>query len=209
MDDNWELLRGLDPSDPSDYAGDYCGKGYMNVEYYINDLTVNSFPEGVVELSPESGAPLPTVSAFETIEAESLDAQEGIRIEDNEEYSNIAYIENGDWAMYQRVDFGSGAQSFSAKVAGNASAMELYIDSLSGEPEASISFGGSSGFTDYKDIEVNIPKISGTHDLFIKFTGGEGYLVNLDSFVFGKDKLPLSGKLFNDVQVTDQAFPDK
>ena len=87
--------------------------------------------------------------------------------------------------------------------------MELYLDGLSGEPAASVSFGGSSGFTDYKEIEVNIPKISGTHDLYIKFTGGEGYLVNLDSFVFGKDKLPLSGKLFNDVQVTEQAFPDK
>ncbi|MBR1431544.1 carbohydrate-binding protein [Ruminococcus sp.] len=209
MDDNWELLRGLDPSDPSDYAGDYCGKGYMNIEYYINDLTVNSFPEGVVELSPESGTPLPTVSAFETIEAESFDAQEGIRTEDNEGYSNIAYIENGDWTMYRRVDFGSGAQCFCAKVAGNAAAMELYLDGLSGEPAASVSFGGSSGFTDYKEIEVNIPKISGTHDLYIKFTGGEGYLVNLDSFVFGKDKLPLSGKLFKDVQVTEQAFPDK
>ena len=209
MDDNWELLRGLDPSDPSDYAGDYCGKGYMNIEYYINDLTVNSFPEGVVELSPESGTPIPTVSAFETIEAESFDAQEGIRTEDNEGYSNIAYIENGDWTMYRRVDFGSGAQSFRAKVAGNAAAMELYLDGLSGEPAASVSFGGSSGFTDYKEIEVNIPKISGTHDLYIKFTGGEGYLVNLDSFVFGKDKLPLSGKLFKDVQVTEQAFPDK
>ena len=162
----------------------------MNIEYYINDLTVNSFPEGVVELSPESGTPLPTVSAFETIEAKSFDAQEGIRTEDNEGYSNIAYIENGDWTMYRRVDFGSGAQCFRAKVAGNASAMELYLDGLSGEPAASVSFGGSSGFTDYKEIEVNIPKISGTHDLYIKFTGGEGYLVNLDGFVFGKDKLP-------------------
>ncbi|MDO4863369.1 MAG: dockerin type I domain-containing protein [Ruminococcus sp.] len=53
MDDSWELARGLDPNDPSDYKGDYCGDGYMNIEYYINDLTVDSFPAGVVELSPE------------------------------------------------------------------------------------------------------------------------------------------------------------
>ncbi len=48
MDDNWELARGLDPSDPSDALGDFRGDGYNNIEYYINDLTVNSFPEGVV-----------------------------------------------------------------------------------------------------------------------------------------------------------------
>ena len=67
MDDSWELARDLDPNDPDDYAGDYCGQGYMNIEYYINDLTINSFPEGVVKLSPVSGnfTPVKTVSAFE------------------------------------------------------------------------------------------------------------------------------------------------
>ena len=59
MDDAWELARGLNPNDPKDYKGDYCGQGYMNIEYYINDLTVDSFPEGVVELSP-AGEPEPT-----------------------------------------------------------------------------------------------------------------------------------------------------
>ena len=57
MEDSWELARGLDPNDPTDYKGDYCGKGYNNIEYYINDLTVDSFPEGVVELSPEGTFP--------------------------------------------------------------------------------------------------------------------------------------------------------
>ncbi len=54
MPDDWELARGLDPSDPSDTGGDYCGQGYTNIEYYINDLTVNAFPEGVVTISPEA-----------------------------------------------------------------------------------------------------------------------------------------------------------
>ncbi len=54
MDDNWELERGLDPSNNGDASGDYYGQGYMNIEYYANDLTVNSFPEGVVTLSPKT-----------------------------------------------------------------------------------------------------------------------------------------------------------
>ncbi|MCR4637887.1 carbohydrate-binding protein [Ruminococcus sp.] len=205
MDDKWELARGLDPTDPEDYAGDYCGQGYMNIEYYINDLTVNSFPEGVVKLSPEQSAPLPTVSAFETIEAEDFDANEGVTAE---ERGNIGYIENGDWTMYRRVNFGSGAQSFKAKVSGNPTVMELYLDSISGTPAAKVSFAGTDSFTDYEEIEVGISKLSGTHDLYIRFTGGDGYLMNLDSFVFGKDTVPLSGRLFKDVQVTAQANPD-
>ena len=59
MPDEWEKARGLNPN--SKYAsdgttpeskGDYCGKGYTNIEYYINDLTVNAFPKNVVTLSP-------------------------------------------------------------------------------------------------------------------------------------------------------------
>ncbi len=61
MPDAWEVARGLNPS--SKYAsngslessGDYCGQGYTNIEYYINDLTVDSFPSGTVTVSPTTG----------------------------------------------------------------------------------------------------------------------------------------------------------
>ena len=52
MPDEWELARGLDPNNANDARGDYQGTGYTNIEYYINDLTVNAFPAGVVEPSP-------------------------------------------------------------------------------------------------------------------------------------------------------------
>ena len=48
MPDEWELARGLNPNSASDVTGDYLGEGYNNIEYYINDLTINAFPEGVV-----------------------------------------------------------------------------------------------------------------------------------------------------------------
>lgn len=50
MPDDWEKARGLNPN-KDDSRGDYLGRGYMNIEYYANDLTVNAFPEGVVEPS--------------------------------------------------------------------------------------------------------------------------------------------------------------
>lgn len=53
MPDEWELKRGLDPNNANNATGDYLGQGYNNIEYYINDLTVNAFPEGVVTVSAE------------------------------------------------------------------------------------------------------------------------------------------------------------
>ena len=213
MADDWETARGLDPTDPTDYAGDYCGQGYMNIEYYINDLTVSSFPEGVVTLSPESDAPpqpsVPAVSAFEAIEAESYADSEGIQTEDTAGGGqNIGFIENGDWAMYRKVDFGDGAYSFKGNITGNAAGIELYLDSMNGSPAAKLSFTGTSGFTDYQPFEANIPAISGVHNLYVRFTGGDGYLVNMDSFVFSEQKIPLSGDLFRDVVVSENALPD-
>jgi hypothetical protein len=60
MPDKWEKLRGLNPN--SIYAadgtlesrGDYCGEGYTNIEYYINDLTVHAFPDNTVKLSTKN-----------------------------------------------------------------------------------------------------------------------------------------------------------
>lgn len=212
MDDNWELARGLDPSDPTDTNGDYCGQGYTNIEYYINDLTIDSFPSGVVKLSPESDTPAPTVpaqSAFETIEAEEFSSQEGIKAEEQENgVKNIGFVENGDWLMYKKVDFGEGANSFKAVVSGNAASIEIYKGTMSGTPAATVKFSGTNGFSDYQEISWNIPTITGVGDLYIKFTGGEGYLLNMDKFVFGKDRIPLSGELFKDVQVSSEANPN-
>ena len=210
MDDSWELARGLDPNDPDDYAGDYCGQGYMNIEYYINDLTVDSFPQGVVKLSPTGGnfTPVTTVSAFETIEAEHFSDQNGIETTEGTGFGVIDHIQNGSWVKYEKINFGSGAQSFSAKIAGNPTVMELYLDSMSGSPAAKVSYAGNGSLDTFEEIEAGISKLTGTHDLYIKFTGGDGCLVNLDSFVFGRDAVPLSGKLFKNVQVTSQANPD-
>ena len=208
MADDWELARGLDPSNPDDYAGDYCGQGYMNIEYYINDLTVGSFPEGVVKLSPTDVVHVEPISAFETIEAESYNAQEGIQTEDTEGGGqNIGFIENGDWAVYRNISFGTGAKSFRMRASGNPAAVEIYTGSISGEPAAKVNFPGTSGYADYQDFEFTIPEIRGTTSLYLRFTGGEGYLLNMDSFSFGKDAVPLSGKLFKDVQVSDGAYP--
>jgi|GEM_PF-317965 len=205
MDDEWEEARGLNPNDPSDTNGDYCGMGYTNIEYYINDLTVDSFPPGVVELSPET-AQLVTTSAFTQIEAESFSAQSGIQIEDCPDGGqNIGFVESGDYLQFKRIDFEDGAKSFTARVSGNAAAMELYVDSMS-TPVATCQFAGTSGFSEYTDVSFNIPAITGVHNLYIKFTGGEGYLLNMNWFTFGKDAIPQNGRLITNLLINDPTY---
>lgn len=205
MPDEWELARGLNPNDPSDTKGDYCGQGYTNIEYYINDLTVDSFPEGVVILSPET-AVIEPVSAFETIEAENFDEQSGVKTEDcSEGGQDVGYIENGDYIMFRSVDFGEGAKSFSARVAGGQEdcAIEVYTDSLDGTTIAKCSIPPTGGWQNWTDVSCNTAMITGKHKLYLKFTGGEGYLFNINNFVFGHDAIPLSGKLIKNLSVND------
>lgn len=205
MADEWELARGLNPKDASDANGDYCGQGYTNIEYYINDLTVNSFPEGVVTLSPETTQVEP-ISAFETIEAENFDEQSGIKTEDcSEGGQNIGYIENDDYIMFRNVDFEDGAKSFTARVAGgqDGCAIEVYVDSLDGTPIAKCSIPSTGGWQNWTDVSCNTAAVTGKHTIYLKFTGGEGYLFNINNFVFGREAIPLSGKLIKNLVVND------
>ncbi len=205
MPDEWELARGLDPDDPSDANGDYCGQGYTNIEYYINDLTVDSFPEGVVTLSPET-ASIEPISAFSTIEAENFDQQSGVRTEDcSEGGQDIGYIENGDYIMFRNVDFEDGAKSFTARVAGGqeGSTIEVYIDSLDETPVAKCSIDPTDGWQNWTDVSCNTALISGKHTIYLKFTGGEGYLFNLNNFVFGREAISLNGDLIKNLIVND------
>ncbi|MCI7803585.1 MAG: carbohydrate-binding protein [Oscillospiraceae bacterium] len=205
MPDEWELARGLNPNDSSDTNGDYCGQGYTNIEYYINDLTADSFPEGVVTLSPET-AVIEPISAFETIEAENFDEQSGVKAEDcSEGGQNVGYIENGDYIMFRNVDFEDGAKSFTARVAGGQEgcAIEVYVDSPDGTPIAKCSIPSTGGWQDWTDVSCNTAAVTGKHTLYLKFTGGEGYLFNINNFVFGREAIPLNGNLIKNLVVND------
>ncbi|MDE6092376.1 MAG: carbohydrate-binding protein, partial [Ruminococcus sp.] len=162
MDDDWELARGLDPNDPTDINGDYCGQGYTNIEYYINDLTVNSFPEGVVTLSPETSSGINNnISAFETIEAESFYDQNGVRIEDTTSGGqNIGFIENDDWIMFRKLSFEEVAKIINMRISGYTSKIEICLDSLD-NVVSGINFAATAGFSDYQDLSYNIATIEG------------------------------------------------
>jgi hypothetical protein len=60
MPDVWEREHGLNPSSALDGKTDFTGDGYTNLEKYLNELTIGTFPEGVVPAVPKvaiSGSP--------------------------------------------------------------------------------------------------------------------------------------------------------
>ncbi len=103
MDDSWELARGLDPTAPDDYKGDYCGRGYMNIEYYLNDLTAHSFPAGVVELSPETSSAKQGAVMDTTVKYEITNSANGALL-GNTEYWKLKDCGDGYYQILSAAD---------------------------------------------------------------------------------------------------------
>lgn len=196
MPDAWETEHKLDPSNPDDGCVDsLSADGYTNLEMYLNELAGDP-----VEFNGRC------ISAYEQIEAESYDSQSGIQVEDCAEGGqNIGYAENGDYIKFSRVDFEDGANSFTARISSQSGGtIELYADSLDGTPIGTYTVEGSGSWSDWVDISFNIKKTAGKRALYLKFTGGEGYLVNVNHFVFSKDKIPMNGKLITGLYLNDE-----
>jgi hypothetical protein len=184
MPDEWETAHGLNPNNAADGAiVSLSADDYTNLEMYLNELAGDN-----VEYNGTATA----ISAFETIEAENFSDQSGVRTEDCSEGGlNVGYIENGDYLLFKNLDFEDGALSFTARTAGAGTdaKIEIYIDSMDSEPVGICYPVKGSGWQNWVDSVCNIAKTEGVHDVYLKFTGGDGYLMNINNFVFGKEKI--------------------
>lgn len=146
--------------------------------------------EYMANVKPATPTPAPTPrTAFAQIEAESFNSQSGVEIEAcSEGGSGIGYIENGDYIGFQKIDFGSGANSFQARVASQTSGgtIELRIDSPTGQLIGTCQVSGTGGWQTWTNVTCSLDGsgVSGLHDLYLKFTGGSGYLFNINWFKF-------------------------
>ncbi|RCX14849.1 glucuronoarabinoxylan endo-1,4-beta-xylanase [Anaerobacterium chartisolvens] len=127
------------------------------------------------------------IDAYTRIEGESYDTQSGIQNGSCSEGGEcVGYIENGDYTVYKRVDFGSGAKSFLARVASdtNGGNIEIRLDSINGTLVGTCAVPGTGGWQNWADVKCNVSGASGEHDLYLKYTGGSGYLFNVNWFTF-------------------------
>jgi len=122
-------------------------------------------------------------------EAEEYNAQNGIQTEDCSDTDggiNVGYIENGDWLGFNALDFGSGAASFEARVASatNGGNLEIRLDSPTGTLAGTCVVPGTGGWQTWVTKSCSVSDLSGIHDIYLKFTGGSGYLFNINWWKF-------------------------
>ncbi|MBR4627486.1 MAG: glycoside hydrolase N-terminal domain-containing protein [Ruminococcus sp.] len=121
------------------------------------------------------------------IEAEDSDVLlGGIKVEKNEGYSDIGYIQNNCVFAVCDLDFYLGASQFSIKAssAGDGGTAEIHLGSASGPLVGKCDISPTDDWSDYKEFTCRIGKFSGLQDIYIVCKGEDGYLFNVDSFRF-------------------------
>lgn len=124
-----------------------------------------------------------SLAKTELIEAECYNDMSGIETEASTEGTdNVGAIENGDWIKFDAIDFSTGLNKFSARVASNTSGgkIELRTGSSTGVLIGEMTINNTGGWQTWTTEVLDFNKVSGTQDLYLVFTGGTGSLFNLN-----------------------------
>lgn len=160
-------------------------KGSFNGSY---TALVPSHGTVVLKVSTNSIVPPTPVkrSAFTRLEAEEYNSVNSSTIQivggAPNGGSGLGYIENGNYTVYNSIDFGDGATSFKAMVASEEnSIIELRLGGPTGTLIGTLPVVLTGGWSTYEEQTLSISKVTGIKDLYLVFTGA----VNFDSFTFG------------------------
>ena len=120
--------------------------------------------------------------------AVTMHKENGIETEEcSEGGRNVGFIENGDWIQVKGVDFGSsGAKGFEARVASdtNGGKIEIRLDSVTGKLIGTLNVPSTGGWQKWVTEKCDVSGVTGVHDVFFRFTGGSGYLLNFSKWKF-------------------------
>jgi beta-glucosidase len=167
----------------------------------IHSIAVIGPNSNILQLGEYSGSPSVSVTPLQgisaklginisngQIEAESFTGEGGsIQVEScSEGGSDMGYIENNDYTEYDSINFGNGKNKFDIRVASNTSGgnIQVILDSLKGQLIGTVAIDSTGGWQTWTTLTMNTDSISGKHNLYLKFTGGSGYLFNINWFRF-------------------------
>lgn len=143
--------------------------------------------------APTTPLPSPTKTpdntprdAFSILEAEDYSSlgSSTIEVVGNGSGGNaIGYIEGGDYAVYNNVDFGSGANTFKALVASGAettSNIEIRAGSSTGTLLGTLEIEPTGDWNTYEEKSCSISRVTGVNNIYLVFSGS----MNFDYFTF-------------------------
>ena len=163
------------------------GGGTFNRSACVEEFSYN--PDGTIPMltaTSEGPKQLESLNPFERVEAETICNSSGIKTEKCSEGGvDIANIEKGDYVKVSGVDFGDGAEKFTASVASatEGGTIELHTGSPSGPVIGACQVKGTGGWQTWEEVSCDV-KVSGKQDLYLVFNGGSGFLMNVDWWKF-------------------------
>jgi len=168
-------------------------RGTINAEvsYTLHNIRVSATPD------------------YDKLEAESFDLMAGIETQgtsDSGGGEQVAFVHNTDWIMFQNVDL-TGAKSLYARYTcpTDASAIEARLGAEDGELIATLALTNTGGWNGWTTVGANIQDTVGLHDVYFIFTGGDGYLFNLNWMQFSSEIiLSTESLLTSSVYTVDQ-----
>jgi len=143
--------------------------------------TVNSLNAGLSAVVAQPGGGFGVTAP---VAASSYASESGVQAEACAEGGDdVGYISNGSWTAYSGVNL-AGAATFIARVAGAGpgGAIQVRMDSPSGTLLGTCAVAPTGCWQGWTDSWCSLSGASGTHTLFLVFTGGGGYLFNIEWF---------------------------
>ncbi|QFZ21477.1 glycoside hydrolase family 43 protein [Saccharothrix syringae] len=171
------------------HNGALPGGGGFTRSVAVERFTYNA-DGSIPTMNMSTGGPPPadTLNPFVRQEAETIAWGSGIETEVSSEGGmNIGFIENGDYTKVRNVAFGGGASSFTARVASASTAggtIELRLGSATGTVVGRCTVPNTGGWQTWQSVTCPVSGATGTQDLFLRFTGGSGYLLNVNWWQF-------------------------
>lgn len=127
------------------------------------------------------------LNPYKRVEAESIAWEEGIETASNSKTGvYVTDISNGDYIKVRNVDFGKGAKKFEAATAAisDGGSIEIHLDNLTGTLLGTCTVKKSGDLQNWMLQSCTTQKVSGEHDIYFIFKGGEGNLFNFDWWRF-------------------------
>ncbi|WP_437320139.1 glycoside hydrolase family 43 protein [Sorangium sp. So ce385] len=170
------------------HNGALPGGGGYHRSVAVERFTYND--DGTIPTITMTEAGPPGVGALDPYvmtEAETIAWASGVETEAcSEGGMNVTSIDDGDYIKVKDVDFGPGAGSFEARVASatRGGSIELRLDSATGTLVGTCMVEGTGGPQTWVTKSCAVDGATGKHDLYLKFTGGNGPLFNFNWWKF-------------------------
>jgi hypothetical protein len=153
-------------------------------------------------MSTAGPPPADTLNPYVRQEAETIAWGSGIETEASTEGGlNVSHTNNGDYVKVKNVAFGNGAATFTARVASTVagSSVEVRSGGPTGALAGRCSVPNTGGWQTWTTVTCPVSGLTGTRDLYLRFSGGSGYLLNVNWWQFGStgrslDREPIPGE---------------